>query len=374
MRGNIKVKASEVELWWPVGMGSQPLYNLTVTYASWSTWSDLISLIGDAIGSIGDSLNDLIGFNPNAEAKPPQQPAATPGKAELSAAAAAAAILRREEREDRASHRRRMLGEDAIDAADARIARRQEHIEQQERQEREVPGYLQHAPQFDRMPAEQQQQGRRAEPTHAPQFDRNPAAAAAAAGDVDLPQAASKPNHAPQFPEDPEEVARKKKKVGKDVPIEEPTAPNRRGADYDVASVRAAHSRVRRMVAEGKLSPALFPGLQQINTDDFMSTINRKIGFRHVEVSLTRLEGWMIVRMQRHCAQHVTPAVTWVFTMHATAMHEQLSLGFAVLATHMGLYLSLTPQRSSLTHPLATLHHPPPPFSPGCPQAAARGC
>lgn len=286
VRGNIKVKASEVELWWPVGMGSQPLYNLTVTYASWSTWSDLIGLIGDAIGSIGDSLNDLIGFDPNAGAAP-QQPAGgaappvKPSRAEISAAAAAVNILRREEREGRAAHRRRsLLAEEPVDM---RVVRRQEQAEQRrEWQAPPTPGYLQHAPQFDRVSAEQQQQpGRRAEPAHAPQFDRVPAAAA---GDVDLPQAASQPSHAPQFPEDPEEVARRKKRAGKEVSGQEPAGPTRREGEYNVASVRAAHSRVRRLVSEGKLSPAFFPGLQRIDSDDFMSTINRRIGFRHVEV------------------------------------------------------------------------------------------
>jgi hypothetical protein len=44
VRQNLSVKATEVEAWWPVGMGNQTLYNLTVTYASWTTWMDLYEL------------------------------------------------------------------------------------------------------------------------------------------------------------------------------------------------------------------------------------------------------------------------------------------------------------------------------------------
>jgi hypothetical protein len=251
VRSQVSVKASDVNLWWPVGMGSQPLYDLSVTYASWSTWSDLIGLIGQAIGSVGGSVNDLIGFSDPSGAQNPGA-AGQPGKADQAAAAAAAAALKQSE--DPAT-RRSLLSQDSRRGANS--------------ESEEVPtrseAHVQHAPQYEGRAAaqgvkeaskEQQQQ-----PSNAPK---------------------SKAAHAPQFPEEPN----KKKK---DVPNEQqPGTPTRPSAQYEPASVNAAHARLRRMVAEGKLSPAFFPGLNMIKVDSYMSTVNRRVGFRHVEVRVRR--------------------------------------------------------------------------------------
>lgn len=43
VKTKLVVPASSVEAWWPVGLGKQTLYDLNVTYASWTSWSDLLA-------------------------------------------------------------------------------------------------------------------------------------------------------------------------------------------------------------------------------------------------------------------------------------------------------------------------------------------
>lgn len=47
VRHNVTVPARDVEVWWPVGLGNQTLYDFAVTYASWTQMQEVSDVLDD---------------------------------------------------------------------------------------------------------------------------------------------------------------------------------------------------------------------------------------------------------------------------------------------------------------------------------------
>lgn len=284
IKNTLTVKAADVQRWWPVGMGEQKLYDLSVAYVSWSTWNDLLGTIGDLIGDIGNLIgdigSDIIGKHGNSATGKVRLDKAN--SAAVSTAAAAGGVFKRSDIEA-ASRRRHLLEESEREWVEGRDGLY------------ERPWAV--TPEYDPQPEPPGEFASRlvhvaGGVAHAPQFgdDEEQQREPARLLDADAAKEPTRADRAPQFPADSSN-----RKQNADKEQREAAGSGREPTAEQVAG-RAMRARMHRMVAQGKVSPMMFPGIQQLPTDDLMSAVNRKVGFRHVEVRAWGGRGFVMSR------------------------------------------------------------------------------